>query len=134
MKLPEIRRGRPGIYRRIWAELCRVPIRPRAAELVDTSSVSTHAIEGVDGKPRICGRRSRALRECSQPLRIIYARPDDVRLVIEDEYVRRGAVLGVGRRLVHFDRADLEERFAERLVDGDERRGQTARAFEELAA
>jgi hypothetical protein len=55
-------------------------------------------------------------------------------VIIEDEYVRRGAVLGVGGRLIHFDRADLEERFAERFVDGNEGRGQPARAFEELAA
>jgi hypothetical protein len=43
-------------------------------------------------------------------------------------------VLGECRRLVHFDRAHLEEWFAESLVNGNEGRGQTARAFEELPA
>ena len=42
-------------------------------------------------------------------------------------------MFGERRRLVHFDRADLEERLAERLVYGDEGRGQPARALEELA-
>ena len=57
-----------------------------------------------------------------------------MRLVVEDEHVGRSPVLGERRRLVHFDRADLEERFAEGFVDGDEGRRQPARAFEELAA
>src|SRR6266851_6213286 len=57
-----------------------------------------------------------------------------MRLVVEDEHVRRGSMLGVGRRLVHFDRADLEERFAEGFVDSNEGRGQTTRSLEELAA
>ena len=43
-------------------------------------------------------------------------------------------MLGVGGRLVHFDRADLEEWFAESLVDRDKGRGQTARALKELSA
>jgi len=57
-----------------------------------------------------------------------------VRLVIKDEHVRWGSLLGIGRRLVHFDRAHLEEWFAESLVDGDKGGGQPARALEELAA
>src|SRR6266851_5037955 len=57
-----------------------------------------------------------------------------MRLVVEDEHVRRGSMLGVGRRLVHFDRADLEERFAEGFVDSNEGRGQTTRSLADLAA
>ena len=49
-----------------------------------------------------------------------------------DRFTR--AWLGECRRLVHFDRTHLEEWFAESLVNGDEGRGQTARAFEELPA
>jgi hypothetical protein len=57
-----------------------------------------------------------------------------MRLVVEDEHVGRSPVLGERRRLVHFDRADLEERLAEGFIDRNEGRGQPARALEELAA
>jgi len=49
VELSEIRRGRTGVRRRIRAELCRVPIRPRVAELVDAGWVSARAVEGVSG-------------------------------------------------------------------------------------
>src|SRR6516165_1352994 len=109
MELTEIRRGGTGIWRRVRAELHRAPIRPRIAELVDTSRIAAHTIEGVGHVTGARRYRSRPLRERSQPLRGIRARPDDVRLVIEHEDVGRGPLLGVGCRLVHLDRADLEK-------------------------
>src|SRR5690242_20301378 len=56
-----------------------------------------------------------------------------MRLVVEDEDVRRSSVLGISRRLVHFDRAVVEGWSAKRFVDGDEERRQPAGALEELS-
>src|ERR1700747_2478362 len=54
-------------------------------------------------------------------------------LVVEHEHVRRRPLLRIGRRLVHFDGADLEERFAQCLFGRDEGRDPPARALEELS-
>src|SRR6516164_5669589 len=71
MKLAESRGGWAGVCRGIGTELCRVPIRSRAAELVDTSGVSTCPVERVGSKACTGGYRSRPLRERSQPLRSV---------------------------------------------------------------
>ena len=120
-------------------EVCRVPRRPGAAELVDTGGVSTPTVVGVaewrygDGsKPRGGGRRARPLRQRSQALSAVAARSDDVRLVIEDEQVLWRGVFSGGRLLEHLDRAHVEEPFPEHFVHRQKRGGHAAAAGQEL--
>ena len=127
--------GRSGVGRGVGAELPGIPRGPRAAQLIDAARVSARAVVGIAERsrrareePGPCRDRPRPLRQRPQPLRVVGARSDDVRLIVENEQVRRRPVLPERRRLEHLDRADLEELCSEHVVDGEQRRRHASRA------
>ena len=101
------------------------PRAPGAAELI----VETVGIEGI----RCKARRRGALGDRPQRRRPRHATAHGMRLIVEDEQVRRGAGRRPRGRLEHLDGLHVEE-LAEYFVHGQEGRRGASRSRQELTA